>query len=234
MHIDLIHSFIIGILHKIIDDLYDEIIFNDLFPFGKSIFVIIIIFYTIYIFYYKNIDSNIYILLFVAECCFILTFFFKYLFKNLTDSLIFMDFNFDDPFFLLMLIKLPKFIYDFYYVIKKINFNHCFIYALTIILIGLIQDIDNSSFLNIYILKKCNYLYKKEHKIIYRLFLSLLYMFCFYIFFYIDFLKYIFIYSFGYFFTSAVSLYIQIKYEDIINDLNFENKFKKVKLFLKR
>jgi hypothetical protein len=132
-----------------------------------------------------------------------------------------MNFNFEDPFFLLMLIKLPKFIYDFYYVIKKINFNHCFISALIILLIGLIQDIDKSSFLYIYILKKYNYLYKKEHKIIYRLFLSLLYTFCFYNFYNIAFLKYIFINAVGYFLSSSISLYIQIKYEDNINDIYY-------------
>jgi len=144
-----------------------------------------------------------------------------------------MNFNFEDPFFLLMLIKLPKFIYDFYYVIKKINFNHCFISALIIILIALIQDIDKSSFLYIYILKKYNYLYKKEHKIIYRLFLSLLYTFCFYNFYNIAFLKYIFINAVGYFLSSSISLYIQIKYEDNINDIYFENELKKIKLILK-
>ena len=232
MNIDLIHSFILGALYKLIDDFCDEEVLNTLFPNGKLICYMIIIFYTIYLFYFKHVSTNIYIMLFVAEIYYILTFLLKRWYKKTIDSIIFIEFSVYDPFFLLMLIKLPKFIHDFYYMCLTINYKNIIITTSIITLIAIFQDIEPSSLFGLVIFKNNNFAYKKEYKLIYRFLLTIFYTFLYNIYCPIEFVKYIYMITISYFLTSTISLFIQTDYEYNIKHKNFIENIEQIKIQL--
>ena len=71
--------FIYAIIYKLADDFDDEEVYNIYFPNGKYICYTILIFYTIYLFYFKDITSCIYFNLFILELGYIFFLLVKYL-----------------------------------------------------------------------------------------------------------------------------------------------------------
>ena len=208
---DIIHFILYGILCKIVDDLYDEEIYKECFPNANIFFKFILVIYTIYLFYFKSIDSTIFLTLFLFELGLITFLVFKYLGWNDLLKIAEINLTLDDPFTLLSIFLLPNFIIHFYETIKQ---NYILLLQLCFICIffGIFQDLDNSLF-GIYILNNkfnntCN---KKKYKLIYRF--SIIFIIGLY-----NYLpnhhKNIFLYFVSYSITSAVSLYIQIMLEE--------------------
>lgn len=212
---DTIHFILCGILSKIIDDFYDEDIYKEYFPNVNIFFYFLGAIYTIYLFYFKNTDDNIFIYLFLVELGYIAFLFFKYIGLYDLSKIAEINLTLEDPFTILALIQLPMFLFTFNKIMRK-NYRMLIRLFIGSILLGIIQDIDNS-LLGKYIFKnKYNQdNNKKKYKFVYRIGFVLLFAFK------LAFLnKYIKInidvdiFIISYLLTSVISLYIQIMLEE--------------------
>jgi hypothetical protein len=212
---DTIHFILYGILYKIVDDFYDEDIYKEYFPNANIFFYFLISIYTIYLFYFKNTNDDMFIFLFFAEICYVIFLFLNYTGFNDLLKIAEINLSLDDPFTILTLIQLPMFIINFNKMIKE-NYILFAKFVCLGILIGIIQDVDNS-LLGKYILKDKykNTPHRKKYKFIYRI--GLLFLFCLMYKFIITNISIkcgLFFNVFFYILTSICSLYIQIMLEE--------------------
>jgi len=214
--------FIYSIFYKLADEFDDEEIYNLYFPNGKVIIYPILILYTIYLFYFNDYSSDVFIILFVFELWYILIIIFCYFDIIFLVKIAEIKLTLEDPFILLTIFQFPMFFYKFYSILK----NNLFIIIFSIFfgaLSGGIQDIDNS-ILGTYVLNnKYKNENKKEYKIIYRIFLVLLFSLS-YFFIKKSIIQLTFLFCIGYFGTSVVSLTLQIILENNIEDKKLEEK----------
>jgi hypothetical protein len=161
----------------LIDDFYDEEIYKESFPYVDTFFKFIIAIYTIYLFYFKNANEDICIFLFFIEFGYIIFLLFKYVGWNDVLKIAEINITLEDPFTLLSLIQLPKFLIKFNEIVKN-NFILFIKFYFFSFLYGIFQDLDNSLF-GKYILKnrfsKDNNM--KKYKTLYRLGLILIIIF---------------------------------------------------------
>ena len=166
-------------------------------------------------FYFKSIDSTIFLTLFLLELGYIAFLFFKYFGWNYLSNIAEINVTLDDPFTLLALINLPMLLFNFNKIIKK-NIILLFHLSYAGILFGIFQDIDNSLLGKYIFNNKYNKLHdKKKYKIIYRIGLaflwwSFIYKFCSTT----NTAKNGSIFIIFYLLTSVVSLYLQIILEE--------------------
>jgi len=212
---DTIHFILCGILSKIIDDFYDEDIYKEYFPNVNIFFYILAAIYTIYLFYFKNTDDNIFIYLFLVELGYIAFLFFKYIGLYDLSKIAEINLTLEDPFTILALIQLPMFLFTFNKIMRK-NYRLFIRLFIGSILLGIIQDIDNS-LLGKYVFKnKYNQgPSKKKYKFVYRI--GLVILFAIKLMFFNKYIKInidVDIFVISYLLTSVVSLYIQIMLEE--------------------
>jgi hypothetical protein len=211
---DTIHFILYGILCKIVDDFYDEDIYKEYFPNAIIFFYFLITIYTIYLFYFKNTNDDMFLILFGFEIFYILLLICDSFHYNDLVILAEMSLNINDPFTIIALIQLPMFIITFKKIIKDniILFLNFFCLG---ILSGIIQDVDNS-ILGKYIFKNKykNTPNKKKYKFIYRIGLTFLYCLIYKFIITNSTLKCFILFYISYLLTSVVSLYIQIMLEE--------------------
>ena len=219
-----------GIFYKLADELYDEEIYNNIFPNAKLIIYPILFLYNIYFFYFNDYNSEVFILTFLLEIWYIVILFLRY-FDIFLVKIAEMNLTLQDPFTLLTILLLPMFVYKFY----DILVNNLFIIIFLFIfggVAGIIQDIDNS-ILGTYILKNKYNKFKKEYKIIYRsllLIIILLSLNCLHIKISVSSFMYLISYFLvGYLTTSVISLIFQIILENIIENINLKEKIHNLK-----
>ena len=209
---DILHSILYSILYKIVDDFYDEDIYKDYLPNVNIFFNILLAIYTIYLFYFKNTNDDIFILLFFIEICYIIFLFLNYNGWDDLSKIGEINASFNDPFTIITLIQLPIFIIN----LKKMIWNNFILLVklfLAGILFGIIQDVDNS-LLGKYIFKNKynNTPDKKKYKFIYRI--GLTFLCCLIYKFINNTLKCGTLFTITYFTSSVVSLYVQIMLEE--------------------
>ena len=226
---DIIHCILYSILYKIVDDFYDEDIYKEYFPNVNLFFYFLIAIYTIYLFYFKNANDDMFLILFGFEIFYILLLFCNYFGYNDIVKLGEISLNINDPFTMITLIQLPMFIICF----KKMIMNNLLLFvklSFVAVLFGIIQDVDNS-LLGKYVFnnKYNNTPYKKKYKFIYRI--GLTFLCCLIYKFINNTLKCGTLFMISYFTSSVVSLYIQIMLEEhkehknfIENIMNIKNK----------
>lgn len=212
---DTIHFILCGIFSKIIDDFYDEDIYKEYFPNVNIFFYSLAAIYIIYLFYFKNTDDNIFIFLFLIELGYIMFLFFKYIGLYDLSKIAEINLTLEDPFTILALIQLPMFLFTFNKIMRK-NYRLFIRLFIGSILLGIIQDIDNS-LLGKYVFKnKYNQDdNKKKYKFVYRI--GLLLLFAIKLAFLNKYIKInidVDIFVISYLLTSVVSLYIQIMLEE--------------------
>ena len=117
--------FLYSIIYKIADEFDDEEIYNLHFPNGKWIIYSILVLSTIYLFYFYDKNSDVFVFLFTIEIGYLLILFFKYT-ENILFKLGEMRLSFDDPFTLLSIVQLPLFTCTFFNVIRT-NFSKYYI-----------------------------------------------------------------------------------------------------------
>jgi hypothetical protein len=195
-----------------VDDFYDEDIYKDYLPNVNIFFNILLAIYTIYLFYFKNTNDDIFILLFFIEICYIIFLFLNYNGWDDLSKIGEINASFNDPFTIITLIQLPIFIIN----LKKMIWNNFILLVklfLAGILFGIIQDVDNS-LLGKYIFKNKynNTPDKKKYKFIYRI--GLTFLCCLIYKFINNTLKCGTLFTITYFTSSVVSLYVQIMLEE--------------------
>ena len=209
---DTIHCILYGILYKIVDDFYDEDIYKEYFPNVNIFFYFLISIYTIYLFYFKNTNDDMFLILFDFEICYVLLLICNYFGYNDIVKLGEITLNIDNPFTMITLIQLPMFIICF----KKMIMNNLLLFlklSFVVVLFGIIQDVDNS-LLGKYVFKNKynNTPNKKKYKFIYRI--GLTFLCCLIYKFINNTLKCGTLFMISYFTSSVVSLYIQIMLEE--------------------
>jgi hypothetical protein len=211
---DTIHCILYSILYKIVDDFYDEDIYKEYFPNANIFFYVLIAIYTIYLFYFKNRNHDMFIILIFIEACYIICLFFSYAGLDDLSKIGEINVTLDDPFTILTSIQLPMFLMSFYKIIRE-NFILWINLSCAGILFGIIQDVDNS-ILGKYLFKNRyrDTPDKKKYKFIYRLGLAFLY-FLYYKFFASNkVVKCGNLFILFYLLASVVSLYIQIMLQE--------------------
>jgi len=226
---DILHSILYSILYKIVDDFYDEDIYKDYLPNVNIFFNILLAIYTIYLFYFKNTNDDIFILLFFIEICYIIFLFLNYNGWDDLSKIGEINASFNDPFTIITLIQLPIFIIN----LKKMIWNNFILLVklfLAGILFGIIQDVDNS-LLGKYIFKNKynNTPDKKKYKFIYRLGLAFAYCLMYKIVVTNKTAKCGTIFIISYLLTSVVSLYLQIMLEEYNEHKMFIEKVANIK-----
>ena len=207
-----IHFILYGIVYKLVDDFYDEEIYNECFPNANVFFNVIVIIYTIYLFYFKSTDSTIFLFLFLSEIFYILFLFCNYFGYNDIVKLAEIKLTLYDPFTLLSIVLLPNFILHFYKILC-FNYKTLIILFIFFIFIGIFQDIDNSLFGRYVLNNKLNNTQcKKKYKLIYRL--SVIFIIGLYDYLPNQLYKNIFTFITTYSITSSLSLYLQIMLEE--------------------
>ena len=209
---NMIHFILYGIIYKLVDDFYDEEIYNEYFPNVNIVLHIIIITYSIYLFYFNTEDNAIFLFLFLSEIYYILFLCCNYFGYNDIVKLAEINLTIYDPFTLLSIFLLPNFIIHFHKVIYS-NYEILLILFVCFIFIGIFQDLDNS-LLGKYVFNGHlnNTPYKKHYKLIYRL--SIIFIIGLYDYLPNDLYKNIFAFCTSYSITSVISLYIQIILEE--------------------
>ena len=209
---DIIHCILYSILYKIVDDFYDEEIYKEYFPNANIFFYFLISIYTVYLFYFKNTNDDMFLFLFGFEIFYILLLLCDYLGFNDIVKLGEIRFNIYDPYTIITLIQLPMFIIIFNKTIRE-NFIILIQLSFLAILFGIIQDVDNS-LLGKYVFnnKYNNTPDKKKYKFIYRV--GLTFLCCLIYKFINNTLKCGTLFTTTYFTSSVVSLYVQIMLEE--------------------
>ena len=226
---DTIHCILYGILCKIVDDFYDEDIYKEYFPNVNIFFYFLISIYTIYLFYFKNTNDDMFLILFGFEIFYILLLICDSFHYNDLVNLAEISLNINDPFTMIALIQLPMFIIKFKKIIKD-NIVLFFKIFFIGILSGIIQDVDNS-LLGKYVFKNKynNTPNKKKYKFLYRIGLTFLYCLIYKFIISNTTLKCGNLFYIFYLLTSVVSLYIQIMLEEYKEHKIFIEKVIKIK-----
>jgi len=211
---DTIHCALYAILYKIVDDFYDEDIYKEYFPNVNIFFNFLMVIYTIYLFYFQNTKSDIFIFLFFIQICYIIFLSFSYMGCDDLSKIGEINVTLDDPFTIITLIQLPMFIMIFIKTIRE-NFTVLIKLFFAAFLFGIVQDID-SSLLGKYIFKNKynNTPNKKKYKLIYRLGLSLAFCLAYKIIDINNTEKCGTLFTIFYLLASVISLYIQIMLEE--------------------
>lgn len=211
---DTIHCILYSILYKVVDDFYDEDIYKEYFPNANIFFYFLAAIYTIYLFYFKNTNDDMFIILIFIEACYITSLFFNYSGLDDLSKIGEINLTLDDPFTILTLIQLPMFLISFYKIIIE-NFTLWVNLSYASILFGIIQDVDNS-LLGKYVFKNKyrDTPNKKKYKFIYRSGLAFIYFLYYKYFANNKVVKCGNIFILFYLIASVVSLYIQIMLEE--------------------